>query len=42
MNDFSTNQILALLSAIDCRISVLTSCLARLSSSSPSYVDTDT
>ena len=41
MDDFSTNQILSLLAAVDCRITVLTSVLARLSSHSPSYADTD-
>ena len=41
MDDFSTNQILSLLAAIDCRITVLTSVLARLSTSSSSYTDTD-
>jgi hypothetical protein len=41
MDDFSVSQILALLSAVDCRISVLASCLARLNYSSSSYVDID-
>lgn len=41
MDDFSTNQILALLTAVDCRITVLTSVLARLSIHSPAYADTD-
>ena len=41
MDDFSTNQILSLLSAIDCRITVLTSVLARLSTHSSAYADTD-
>ena len=41
MDDFSTNQILSLLSAVDCRITVLTSVLSRLSVHSPAYADTD-
>lgn len=41
MDDFSTNQILSLLAAVDCRIAVLTSVLARLSTNSSSYADTD-
>lgn len=41
MDDFSTNQILSLLAAVDCRITVLTSVLARLSIHSPAYADAD-